>query len=153
MGDCFLIALSHVYYYSFYVFWLPYADLLILSNIHGIFSPCVWTSTHISFQTHPSPSLLSYFKRFHSFANHPFIHVDVISRWSLNTFCLRFSSIHLRTEAATWGVLWKKVSLKISRKIPVLEPLFFTKIAGLKPATLLKKRRQYRCFPVKFLKF
>ena len=31
--------------------------------------------------------------------------------------------------------------------------LFFNKVAGLRPATLLKKRLQHRCFPVKFAKF
>ena len=29
---------------------------------------------------------------------------------------------------------------------------FFNKVAGLRPATLLKKRLQYRCFPVNFTK-
>ena len=31
--------------------------------------------------------------------------------------------------------------------------LFFNKVAGLRPASLLKKRLQHRCFPVKFAKF
>ena len=31
--------------------------------------------------------------------------------------------------------------------------LFFNKVAGLRPATLLKKRLWYRCFPVNFAKF
>ena len=30
---------------------------------------------------------------------------------------------------------------------------FFNKVAGLKPATLLKKRLWHSCFPVKFAKF
>ena len=30
---------------------------------------------------------------------------------------------------------------------------FFNKVASLRPATLLKKRRWYRCFPVNFVKF
>ena len=33
------------------------------------------------------------------------------------------------------------------------QSLFFNKVAGLSPATLLKKRLWYRCFPVKFAKF
>ena len=33
------------------------------------------------------------------------------------------------------------------------QSLFFNKAAGLKPATLLKKRLWHRCFPVKFAKF
>ena len=31
--------------------------------------------------------------------------------------------------------------------------LFFNKASGLRPATLLKKRPQQRCFPVNFVKF
>ena len=31
--------------------------------------------------------------------------------------------------------------------------LFFVKVAGIRPATLLKKRLWHRCFPVKFAKF
>ena len=31
--------------------------------------------------------------------------------------------------------------------------LFFNKVEGLKPATLLKKRPWHRCFPVNFAKF
>ena len=33
------------------------------------------------------------------------------------------------------------------------QSLFFNKIAGLRPATLLKKRLWHRCFPVNFVKF
>ena len=32
------------------------------------------------------------------------------------------------------------------------QSLFFNKVAGLRPATLLKKRLWHRCFPVKFVK-
>ena len=31
--------------------------------------------------------------------------------------------------------------------------LFFNKVAGLRPATLLKKRLWHRCFPANFAKF
>ena len=31
--------------------------------------------------------------------------------------------------------------------------LFFNEVAGLRPATLLKKRLLHRCFPVNFFKF
>ena len=41
---------------------------------------------------------------------------------------------------------------KIHRKTPVPESLF-NKVAVLRPATLLKKRLWYRCFPVNFVKF
>ena len=33
------------------------------------------------------------------------------------------------------------------------QSLFFNKVAGLNPATLLKKRLWHRCFPVNFAKF
>ena len=33
------------------------------------------------------------------------------------------------------------------------QSLFFNKVAGLRPATLLKKRLWHRCFPVNFTKF
>ena len=33
------------------------------------------------------------------------------------------------------------------------QSLFFNKAAGLRPATLLKKRLWHRCFPVNFVKF
>ena len=33
------------------------------------------------------------------------------------------------------------------------QSLFFNKVAGLRPATLLKKRLWHRCFPVHFAKF
>ena len=49
----------------------------------------------------------------------------------------------------------KKVSLEIlqnSQKNAVPESLFY-KVAGLRPATLLKKRLWHRCFPVNFTKF
>ena len=33
------------------------------------------------------------------------------------------------------------------------QSLFFNKVAGLRPATLFKKRLWHRCFPVNFAKF
>ena len=33
------------------------------------------------------------------------------------------------------------------------QSLFLNKVSGLRPATLLKKRLRYRCFPVNFAKF
>ena len=45
-----------------------------------------------------------------------------------------------------------KKTHKISRKTHVLESLF-NKVAGVRPAILLKKRLWHRCFPVNFTKF
>ena len=50
----------------------------------------------------------------------------------------------------------KKVALKYFAKFTgkhLCQSLFFNKVAGLRPATLLKKRLWYRCFPVNFAKF
>ena len=41
---------------------------------------------------------------------------------------------------------------KFTRK-HLCQSLFFNKVAGLRPATLLKKRLWHRCFPVNFAKF
>ena len=59
------------------------------------------------------------------------------------------------TEAATGGVLSKKVSLKISQNSlekTCARVSFFDKVACLRPTTLLKKRLWHRCFPVNFAK-
>ena len=53
------------------------------------------------------------------------------------------------------GVLKKGVLenfTKFTRK-HVRQIMFFNKVAGLKPAALLKKRLWRRCFPVNFVKF
>ena len=50
----------------------------------------------------------------------------------------------------------EKVYLEISQKFTgkhLCQNLFFNKVAGLGPATLLKKRLWHRCFHVKFPKF
>ena len=56
----------------------------------------------------------------------------------------------------TRGVLWKKVFLEISQnplENTCARVSFFHKVAGLRPATLFKKRLWHRCFPVNFVKF
>ena len=52
-------------------------------------------------------------------------------------------------------IYYKQVLLKfckIDRKTPVSESLF-NKVVGLRPATLLKKRHENRCFHVNSAKF
>ena len=58
-------------------------------------------------------------------------------------------------EAATRGVLWKKVLLEILQNSQenTFAKVSFNKVAGLRPATLLKKRLLHRCFPMNFVKF
>ena len=55
-------------------------------------------------------------------------------------------------QAATRRTPWKKLLLKILRKTPV-RSLFFNKVAGPRPVTLLKKRLWHRCSPKSLLKF
>ena len=53
-------------------------------------------------------------------------------------------------------VLCKKSILKNFTKFTGKHPgwsLFFSKVPSWRPATLLKKRLQYKCFPVNFAKF
>ena len=53
-------------------------------------------------------------------------------------------------------VLCKKDALRTFAKFTgkhLRQSLFFNTIAGLRPATLLKKRLWHRCFPVNFTKF
>ena len=50
----------------------------------------------------------------------------------------------------------KKVFFEIPQKFTrrhLCQSLFFNKVAGLRPVTLLKKRLCHRCFPVNFVKF
>ena len=58
-------------------------------------------------------------------------------------------------EAATRGVLYKKVFLEISQNLQenICAIVFFNKVASLRPATLLKKRLWHMYFPVNFAKF
>ena len=62
-------------------------------------------------------------------------------------------------EAATGGVLLKKGVLKNTGKHlentgkHLCQSLFLNKVAGLMPATLLKKRLWRRFFPVNFAEF
>ena len=53
-------------------------------------------------------------------------------------------------------VLFKKGVLRNLTKFTgkhLCQSLFLNKVAGLRPATLLKKRLWYKCFPVNFVKF
>ena len=53
-------------------------------------------------------------------------------------------------------VFCKNVFLEISQKFTskrLCQSLFFNKVAGLRPATVLKKKLWHRCFPVNFTKF
>ena len=62
----------------------------------------------------------------------------------------------LYTEAVAQRCSVKKVFLEISQKFTgkhLCQSFFFNKVAGLRPATLLKKRLWHRCFPVNLVEF
>ena len=59
-------------------------------------------------------------------------------------------------RSSHWEVFCQKVVLKYFTEFTEKHlwwSLFFNKVAGLRPETLLKKRLQHRCFPVSFVKF
>ena len=59
-----------------------------------------------------------------------------------------------KQKQSSRGVLLKNVLKNFAKFTgkPLCQSLFFNKVAGLRPATLLKKRLWYRCFPVNFAK-
>ena len=66
----------------------------------------------------------------------------------------KYSILLLRTSRPE--VFCKKGVLRNFTKFTgkhLCQSLFFNKVAGLRPATLLKKRLWHRCFPVNFVKF
>ena len=60
-----------------------------------------------------------------------------------------FSNLLSVEVVAQWCFV-KKVFLET---LHLCQSLFFNKVAGLRPAALLKKRLWHRCFPVNFAKF
>ena len=66
------------------------------------------------------------------------------------------STIFLFVRSSHQEVFCKKGVLRNFEKLTkkhLRGSLFFDKVAGLRPATLLKKRLWHRCFPVNFVKF
>ena len=66
------------------------------------------------------------------------------------------SNLLCRTTSSCPQVFCKKRVLKSFSKFTGQDPcwsLFFKKVAGLTPVTLLKTRIQYVCYPVNFAKF
>ena len=68
----------------------------------------------------------------------------------------RWTTNNRRFRSSCPEVFFKKSVLrnfaKFTRK-HLCQRLFFNKVAGLWPATILKKRLWYRCFPVNFVNF
>ena len=77
----------------------------------------------------------------------------------LNAFweqCLAINQVYHEYRCSRPEVLCKKHALKNFAKFPgkhLCQSLFFNKVAGSGPATLLKKRTWHRCFPLSFAKF
>ena len=65
------------------------------------------------------------------------------------------NSLYQNTEAVVQRCSVKKVFLEVSLNSQenTCNSLFFNKVAGLRPATLIKKRLWFMCFPVNFAKF
>ena len=62
----------------------------------------------------------------------------------------------LKYRSSSPEVFYKKGVLRNFAKLTgkhLCQGLFFNKVAGLRPATLLKRRLWHRCFLVNFLKF
>ena len=77
----------------------------------------------------------------------------VSKTYYLNTLTQKF---YISAEAVAQTCSVKKVFLEISPKFTgkhLCQSLYFNKVAGLRLATLLKKRLWHRCFPVNFAKF
>ena len=69
---------------------------------------------------------------------------------SLSVFCV------VNCRSSHWRCSMKKGVPKNSTKFRrkhLRQSLFFKKVAGLRSATLLKKKPWHRCFPAKFAKF
>ena len=76
---------------------------------------------------------------------------------------MRYSSLFLQESSkfkylgsSRPGVFCKKSVLRNFTKFTgkhLCQSLFFNKVAGLRPATLLKKRLWHRCFAANFVKF
>ena len=86
----------------------------------------------------------------------------IINSYRLHTFLYEYSlkeskdSNLTNLRSSRPEVFGKKGVLRNFAKFTGKQPwqsLFFNKVAGLRPATLLKKRLWHRCFPVNFVKF
>ena len=99
-------------------------------------------------------SLLTSHQHYRNSSNFSFLFKNLLKNtifitvWR-NASCLTARTSHLRCSA-------KKDVLRNFAKFTgkdLCQSFFFNKVAGLRPATLLKKRPWHRCFPVNFAKF
>ena len=76
-----------------------------------------------------------------------------LCRLTIISFCFSCFEVFRRSRPE---VLYKKGVLRDFAKFTgkhLRQSLFFNKVSGLRPATLLKKRIWHRCFPLNFVKF
>ena len=78
----------------------------------------------------------------------------------MNTLGVKFTTFRVKVNLSNMKqppvVFYKKGFCKNFAKFTgkrLCQSLFFNKVAGLRPTTLLTKRLSHRCFPVKFAKF
>ena len=77
-----------------------------------------------------------------------------VSNWFLLELMFKCPTLNFRSSRPE--VFCKKDVLRNFAKFTgkhLCQSLFFNKVAGLRPATLLKKRLWQRCFPMNFLRF
>ena len=72
-------------------------------------------------------------------------------KWQIFQIVIEVSELVAQRCCVIWKVFFE-ISKKFIRK-HLCQSLFYNKIAGLRPATLLKKRLWVRCFPTNFEKF
>ena len=85
-----------------------------------------------------------------------FMYGVIYYRYHLTIFATKFSHRCLTKQKQPPEVFCKKGVLRNFAKFTgkhLCQSLFFDKVAGLRPATLLKKRLWHRCFPVNFAEF
>ena len=121
--------------------WSEYGQFLGRANYFHFRTNC-WNTLNSTFERNYKKSKVLVFEKFYASLASLFTHTKWITA----------------TEAATKSVLWIQMFLEISQNSKFTEKylfqsLFFHKVAGLRPATLLKKRLWHRCFPVNFVKF
>ena len=67
-------------------------------------------------------------------------------------YLVSFLLVRKNYRSSRLEVFYKKVFLEIPQNSHLCESLFYNKVSGLRPATLLKRRFWHRCFSVNLMK-
>ena len=84
------------------------------------------------------------------------LHCRCLTRFRVYSYTILYMSLVLNVGSSCPDVFRKKGVLRNFAKftgIHLCQRLFFNKVAGLRPETLLKKSLWHRCFPVNIAKF